>query len=94
MTVEKMQVANALKKKLGLRFRSGKEQTGWYELDGKKILRVTVPKGRGDLPSGTANSIREQVYLSKKQFADLVNCPLKGKGFEEIIRQKQKAGIL
>lgn len=94
MTVEKMQVANALKKKLGLRFRSGKEQTGWYELDGKKILRVTTPHGRGEIPRGTANSIRNQTYLTKDEFDRLIKCPLKGKDFDEIIRQKCADGLL
>lgn len=94
MTFKKKKLANALKKKLGLRFRKGKEQNGWYELDGKQILLVTMPHGAGDIPIGTANAIRNQVRLNKKQFANLVNCPLKSKGYEEIIRQKQKAGIL
>lgn len=67
---------------------------GWYELDGLKILRVTMPRGRGFVPPGTVNSIRKQVFLSKDQFGDLINCPLSSQDYEAIIRAKREQGLL
>ena len=94
LSLSKLEVARVLKQKLNLQFRKGKEANGWFELDGRKILRVTVPKGRGDLAFGTARSIRDQLKLSNSQFADLANCPLSGKDYEEIIRGKVAQAIL
>ena len=88
------ELTSAISKKLNLQFRIGKERNAWYELDGKKILRVTIPKGRGQVKIGTANSIRNQIKLSIEQYGDLIRCPISGKDYESIIREKIERGIL
>ncbi|MCX7011948.1 MAG: hypothetical protein NTW86_05170 [Candidatus Sumerlaeota bacterium] len=94
LNVDKHATSKALTDKLRLRFGSGKERNGWYELDGRKILRVTMPKGRGPLPTGTANSIRNQVKLTVEEFGDLLQCPLSGTDYEAIVRTKMDTGRL
>jgi len=90
----KQQLASALARKLGLDFRGGKERNAWFELDGKRILRVTMPKGRGPLPPGTARAIQDQVKLSTHEYTELIRCPLKGKDYEAIIREKMQRDLL
>lgn len=90
----KQQLANALARKLSLVFRTGKERNAWFELDGKRILRVTMPKGRGPLTPGTARAIQDQVKLSMQEYANLIKCPLLGKDYEAIIREKMDRGLL
>ena len=89
-------LTNALENKLDLDFRSGKERTAWYRVDGKKQVRVTAPKVHGskDVPVGTAGSIQKQLHLTRQQFLDLVACPLSSGDYEEIIRGKIAQGIL
>ena len=84
----KREISRSMLKKLSLSFRKGKERNAWYELDGKKILRVTIPKGSGTIPPGTLNSIRDQLWLSRDQFSSLINCPLSSSDFERIVRGK------
>ena len=85
----RQEVRGAIDKKLRPEWRSGAEQTGWYYLGGKKILRVSVPRGRGQLPPGTAHSIKKQLRLTTSQFADLVHCRLTGSDYAEIISQQE-----
>ncbi len=82
----KQDIAHAIERKLKIKPRSQSEKNVWYTLDGKKILRVTYPQGRGQIKKGTVNSIINQLKLNKNQFKDLVICPLSGKEYEDIIR--------
>jgi len=85
----------ALERKVGLDFRQGKERNAKYELNGKVRLRVTAPKKHGsDILPGTAKAIRSQLALDTGQFLDLVNCPMTGADFEEIMRHKIEQGLL
>ena len=85
----------ALEEKVGLDFRQGKERNAKYELDGKVRLRVTAPKKHGaDVLPGTAGAIRRQLALRTTEFLDLVNCPMTGAGFEEVVRDKIRQGLL
>ena len=68
--------------------RTGSETNIWYEVDGKAILRVTIPKGRGDIRTWTLNSIRNQLKLNHQQFKDFVKCPLEAQEYDAIIRSK------
>jgi hypothetical protein len=36
----------------------------------------------------TTKSIRQQLKLSAQEFRDLVNCPMTGHDYEELIREK------
>ena len=86
----KQDISKTLIKKLKISLRSRKERIGWYIVNDKKILRVTIPHGRGFIPSGTLNSIRNQLQLDKEQFKNLILCPMKEKDYEEIMRKKDK----
>jgi len=63
----------------------------WYYLDGKKVLRVTMPGehgGSGRISTGFLNGIKDNLKLTSQQLANLAECPLTGEGFKEIIRAK------
>lgn len=85
---KKSRVKSTLENKLGIVFKAGKELNGWFIYKGKKILRVTIPKGRGDLKPKTQEDIRSKLRLNEKNFDTLNNCPLRLKGFIEILRAK------
>jgi hypothetical protein len=79
----------ALQGKVGLDFRTGRERNAWYVLDGKKVLRVTAPKKhRENVRSGTADQIRKNLKLTTPQFKELIDCPISGSDYEQIIRDK------
>ena|SRR4030067_467809 len=66
----------------------------WYVLDGKKVLRITLPNvhgGSGAISTGFLRQIREQLMLTTQQFEDLVGCPITAEQFEAIIREKLHA---
>jgi len=91
LIIRSSQLTRALEGKLGLDFRSGSERSAWYCLDGKKILRVTIPTvkgGGGTILPGTANSIRNQLSLSRNQLRELAACPMSGTDYETVVRQK------
>lgn len=71
--------------KLGLEFRVGKEFNAWYRIDNKKVARITVPKGRKSVPTGTYKSMAKQLKLKVKEFDDLLKCPLSADGYKKII---------
>lgn len=76
--------------KLRIEFRDGKEWNGWFQMDGKKFCRVTVPKGRKFIPPGTYKSMARQLNLTTGQFDALLDCPLTLEKYQEIIKNQQK----
>ena len=72
--------------KLKIRFADAGEYNGWYWLDGNKVLRITVPKGRKFVPPGTYASMARQLKLKIAQFDQLLDCPLKKAEFDKLIR--------
>jgi hypothetical protein len=63
----------------------------WYYLDGKKILRVTLPNVHGgsrSVSTGFLKQVQNQLKLTTSQFVDLVECPLTSKEYEVIVRSK------
>lgn len=75
--------------KLGIEFRTfGKEYNGWFEKEGKKICRITVPKGRKDVGKGLYRSMARQLKLLVDDFDDLLECPLDRNGYERILREQ------
>jgi hypothetical protein len=73
---KKNKVKSSLENKLLINFTSGKELNGWFFYKDRKILRVTIPKGRDELKIGTQNSIRNKLRLSANDFDDLINWKL------------------
>jgi hypothetical protein len=88
---DKQRVWNAIAQKLGLETRTGKERNAWFTWEGRRILRVTVPKGRGEIAPSTLRSIANQLRLTVRQLEELVNCRL---GRDEWIRILQDKGLL
>lgn len=63
----------------------------WYCLDGKRVLRVTLPNshgGSGSISPGFLNGIRKSLLLTTEQFVDLVECPLTTEAYAEIVRSQ------
>lgn len=81
-------MTNCLEKKLGIDLRSGKHPTGWYYLDGKKILRVTNVKSHGgeNISVGVAQRIKNSLKVSTEELNMIYECPMSGKEYEEKIR--------
>ena len=81
------QLANCLTQKLDISFRSGHELNGWYWLDGRKRLRVTVPKEHsGDVSQRVVRRAIGSLRLSEEDFRRLYQCPMKGPEYEQKIR--------
>lgn len=81
-------VVSCLKDKLGIDFRGGKEPTGWYCLDGKKVLRVTVTNVHGSdtLSIGVATRLKNSLKLDREELIMLYECPMSGRDYENKIR--------
>ncbi|MBC8205045.1 hypothetical protein ISS30_08660 [bacterium] len=94
MGIKKQEVGNAIENKLGLKPKAGKENNVKYFIDGKFILRITYPKGRGDLKLNTLKNIVKQSKLCWDDFIDLIKCPLSASDFEKIIRNKIRNRLL
>ncbi len=63
----------------------------WYYLDGKKVLRITLPNvhgGSGSISTGFLNQIKNSLKLNMREFEDLVECPLTSEDFESLIRAR------
>lgn len=63
----------------------------WYMLEGKKVLRITLPNqhgGSGSLSTGFIKQVQNSFRLSTQQFESLVECPLSAEEFEAILRGK------
>ena len=76
-------------RKLDLNVRSTGHQYGWLLVNGTKILRVHYSHGRGDIPGKVINKIRGQLKLSKRDFKDLIECPLTYEDYISILKQKR-----
>lgn len=86
---KKNKVKSSLENKLLINFATGKELNGWFYYKERKILRVTIPKGRDELKIGTQNSIRNKLRLSANDFDDLINCPLRLEDYIDILKEKK-----
>ncbi len=70
-------IKRACENKLGITFREGGEFNGWFVYNGIKIARVTIPKGRKEVPPGTLDSIADQLKITCEQLKYLEKCPFK-----------------
>lgn len=68
--------------------RGTKEINYTIRIEGKYMCRVTVPKGRGELPIGTLNSIKNQTLLSREDFDRLIKCPMKIDEYKKKLTEK------
>ncbi|HEY3347580.1 MAG TPA: hypothetical protein VGK71_08165 [Nitrospirota bacterium] len=83
---KKQDVEGAIIRKCKTEFRDGSERNAWYEYNGIKILRVTIPKGRGDITPGTLSSIKNQLKLTREEFDKFIKCTFTATDFEEKMR--------
>jgi hypothetical protein len=66
----------------------------WICHNGEEKFRVTIPKGRGELPKGTENSIRKQLRLDKTQFRAFVDCEMTASGYKRHLDELADKGQL
>jgi hypothetical protein len=90
----KQDVRRAIEAKSGGIRKTAKEENLRIYVDGKRIGRVTVPKGRGALHPRTAGKIRDQLKLTADDFSDFVRCPMTGADYEQLLRDKVGAGLI
>ena len=76
-------VMTVCQNKLDIEFRSGGEYNGWYILNGKRVARITIPKGRKPIPPKTYKSMAAQLKLDVNDFDRLLDCPLKAEEYRE-----------
>lgn len=81
-------IRQVCERKLGIKFKATKETNGWFEFDGKRIHRISVPKGRKTLPKSTYASIARQLKIGVEQFDGLLDCPLQLENYIDILREK------
>jgi len=81
------EVQNILSSKLEINFRSNKEVNGWFEINGVKKKRLTIPNQHGSksIPKGTFGSMARQMGLAAKQFEKLIDCSLSKQEYIKII---------
>jgi len=72
--------------KLRIHFREGKECNGWGSIDGKKAVRITIPKGKKPIAPKTYKSMATLLKLSVEEFDNLLECPLSGDRYYELLR--------
>lgn len=91
-------VTDRLEGKLRIAFHDGTERTGWYELGGIKLLRVTIPKqhGHGDdsLSPKVAKDVINRLRLTRDEFEDLYKCPMSGADYKQKVVEMQKQGLI
>jgi len=61
--------------KLRINFRSNKELNGWFEFNGVRVCRITIPLGRKPLKLGTYKSMAKQLHISTQQLDGVIECP-------------------
>lgn len=83
------QVKKVCETKIGIQFNTnGKEFNGWYFLDGKKTCRITVPKGRKNVPMGTYQSMGRQLKLTSSEFDQFLECSMTAATYKSLVQQR------
>lgn len=78
-------VKSRCENKLKINFRKNKEFNGWFEYDGRKICRITIPTGRKPIPPKTYKSFANQLKVSVDFFDGLMRCPNSYKEYIEAL---------
>jgi hypothetical protein len=91
MTRDTSEVEAALQRK-GFKSTHPGSDHNWYvyvSSEGKKAIRARTKTSHGrsiDLDDHLLNQMARQVSLTKKQFVDLVDCPLTREAYEDILK--------
>jgi len=91
---DKKRIFDSLSTKLNIKFRGTYDLVGWFYVDGKKLIRFKVPKGRGQITPGYQKEIRNTSRLDRNDFDKLISCPMKGPEYILKIRELQQQGLL
>ncbi len=75
-------------KKLQMEIRDTKDRHAFFSYCGKLILKTRRSLGSGKIDDSVQHLIRQQLKLSQRQFADLIDCDLEYEGYVEILRTK------
>ena len=80
-------MTRVLEEKLSLDLR-GKEPSAYYCVEGKQVLRVHITNVHGSaaLSIGAANELKNSLGLDEVGLSRLYRCPMKGKDFENHVR--------
>lgn len=54
------------------------------------IVRTKVSHNKQDIGDGLISAMSKQLFLKKKQFLDLINCPLSKEKYIKILKNKGK----
>ena len=81
----KVHECTRIEQKLGLKTREAGDRLSWFEYQGTTYTRTKRSHGNKDLPE---NLIRQQLKLNERQFADLIDCPLKLEHYIQILMEK------
>ncbi len=82
-------VKKVCENKLDINFRKGKEYNGWFNLEGKKAARITIPKGRKPIPRKTYKSMAKQLQINVDQFDRLLECPLDRNEYVKLLKESK-----
>lgn len=92
---DKKRIYDSIKNKLNVAFRKGtKELIGWYYLDYRKTIRFKVPKGRGEITPGYQKAIERSSRLCNEDFERLIDCPMKGSEYDNLMRSLRDRNLL
>jgi len=86
------EIRNKIKNKLNPTVKSGgKHQKGYIYLDGKLVTKVKIPNEHNRIMKPSKSSfIATALRLEVGEFNDLIECPLSGPQYEELLRTKLK----
>ena len=88
---KKGKVLKSLKKK-GFCVSDGDHKHLVFHHNGKKTgIRTKVSQGRGEINAHLINLMSIQIKLEKKQFIDLINCPMSSKAY---LKEMQQNGFI
>ena len=74
--------------KLYIKFKCKKECNGWYRYNSNKITRITIPKGKKNVPKKTYSSMAKQLKLTIKQFDDFLKCTIDMEKYNKILENQ------
>ena len=85
--LNKKKIEKSLKKK-GFKLASGDHRYFVFCVDDKSIRTKISHGSKKDIDNYLISKMSQQTYLLKKEFIDLINCPLSIKKYREILKLK------
>jgi len=88
MTTKKAAVVQASLVRKGMILKKGHHKIFRLEIDGVTTVITRISHGENELGDTLLAEMAKQVKLNKKQFLDLIECPLSQAEWIEIIKSK------